>query len=756
MRRVRLGRVLGWRVAVAAATLAALSPAAALAAQAPTLARDPAFAPPVGVAAVDVAHGPMAADEAARAVAVSGSRIYTVGQAYADAVRGMDMAVVAQGPDGSLDPAFGDGGIELVANSGDDAATSVVVLPDGRLRVGGTAGGKAVIVGLDPDGRPDTAFGRVTIGSGTTAVEAMSLGSDGRLAVAGDAPSGAFVSVRDAASGGALTPVGSIPQASAVDVAMRPDGSPAVLLQRDGGARPQAVLAAFTAAGDRESGFGGSGTVALAPAASATAGGLVAAGTRLWATGGVGDGAAKSAFLARVEDDGSALELRRFQLAPGAPSAARGIDVTDGAAPAIVVSGAGGAGTPVWGAAAFQGLDGPLGSALMTTVAVPGDGAQSPDPALDAGDGFVALAGTLTSASGGVDARFGVAKLLVDRSCNLALSIATPSQVVLQDGGSAALSLGVVNLGWKACAGVVSVPAPYSLSRAGISGALPTGVVAPGASAVLDARLTRGGDPRPKDVLPVTVSAPGDVDPSDDTASVPVRMRYCDVELRAQRIPVLPDEGSRSVVVSVRNLGTTACRATEVTVGRGGRRSDPADPFTVRGGGSAAYGIDVRRYGGRPGRRLRIRLAVETSSRDARAANDTRTRRPRLVAVGDTAIRTASARMVSGVATRGHGASAAQVRVRRVDVAVRRLGGAGCTWLQDRAGRLASRRADPGHACDTIHWVQAQGTRRWTLGLARALPRGRYAVRSRAVIGWGLRESDFGRRDGNLRALRIR
>src|SRR6476659_6646683 len=101
----------------------------------------------------------------------------------------------------------------------------------------------------------------------------------------------------------------------------------------------------------------------------------------------------------------------------------------------------------------------------------------------------------------------------------------------------------------------------------------------------------------------------------------------------------MPTEGARRIPITVRNLGSTACRAITVGVGRGARRTDRDKPYTLRGGHSAADSIPIARHGGTVGRTLAARWRVATASNDLRASNDTVTRRPTLVRVGDTAIR---------------------------------------------------------------------------------------------------------------------
>ena len=398
----------------------------------------------------------------------------------------------------------------------------------------------------------------------------------------------------------------------------------------------------------------------------------------------------------------------------------------------------------MWAAAAFTGFDGTLASAPMGSVVDDRGETQDAAPAIAAGDGFAALGGQL----GG--SRFGLSKLLLDR-CDLAMSVPA-GQVTLAGRRPAAIGLQVVNEGTRACGGTISVPAPYAFAE----GPIAAGTIAPGATFRADATLGYGGTLKPKDKLAVTVDAPEDADLADNTASVPVAFRYCDLELRVASISAMPTEGARRIPISVRNLGTTACRAITIGVGRGARRTDRDAPYTLRGGHSAADSIPIVRHGGTVGRTLAARWHVATASNDLRASNDTVTRRPTLVRVGDTTIRDLSARTVAGVASRGKGhLTLRRLRVSRVDVAIRRLDVAGCRWVGGTSGALVSRAKRHG-ACTSEVWIRAKGTAQWRLTLARALGPGRYEVRSRATIRAGLQEARFGAADRNLRRITIR
>src|SRR5262245_10039015 len=67
-------------------------------------------------------------------------------------------------PSGGLDPGFGTGGKQTVAfdlgGSNRDTATGVVLQPDGKLVLAGTADNRDFAVArLNPDGTPDPTFG---------------------------------------------------------------------------------------------------------------------------------------------------------------------------------------------------------------------------------------------------------------------------------------------------------------------------------------------------------------------------------------------------------------------------------------------------------------------------------------------------------------------------------------------------------------------------------------------------------------------
>ncbi len=122
----------------------------------------------------------------ANAVAVQpDGRIVVAGFATRAGIDG-DFAVVRYNPDGTLDPSFGTGGVVTtdLGTRGDDAR-AVVIQPDGRIVVAGSAGEDIALARYLPNGTLDVAFGH----GGSTITD---LGSD------------------DVANGVALTPAGEI------------------------------------------------------------------------------------------------------------------------------------------------------------------------------------------------------------------------------------------------------------------------------------------------------------------------------------------------------------------------------------------------------------------------------------------------------------------------------------------------------------------------------------------------------------------
>lgn len=766
----------------------------------PSLSIDTAFAPSSGVARD---NSPTATRDDAYDVALDGNRIYTLGES------GGDVAIYARRTDGTFDSGFSeDGRLVLPISSGTrrDIGVAIVVLPDHRLRVlastnvdtSSTTNTDVAIIGLNADGTPDLGFGAadgsadgrvVFLTSSPEVPTRMAIDPAGRLAVSGYVT----VSNRDdtfvlllAADGSPVTGFGTngrkvidrglsggvTKSDRAVDVAFRPGGGLVALLQvathSDGVSALAAVLHAFTETGADDTGFSDDGDLVLAVGEPNTVpGALRVHAGRLWVAGSTRVGADTDAFLARVDADGSGLESRRFDMRAGriaqdqaVVSRAFDLDVVPGTPSTLVVVGSVELDKPYWTAAAFNRIEGPLASAGYGDFLVLTAENAEPPMGVAAGAGWVAASATLRTTSGTIESAFGTVRLLVDaeKRCDLAIAVPEPLEVVFRDDRDAHLTARVTNEGTKACAGVISVPAPYGLRLGNLSAPLPTGTLLPGASYTTDAAtVTYAGARRRDDVLPVQVKSSADANSENDTTLVGVVFSYCDLRLDpVGPAGLAPDQGTRTFEFSLRNEGTAPCRGSRLGVGTGVSRRRSTDPFTLEGGRSATEEISAAPTGPRRvGRRVRMQFRASADA-DVETANDNAVLSPLIVGVGDTDARRpgSRARRVSGRARRGRGPIARRrLRVTRVHVAVRRLGGR-CRWLASKRGRL---RKGSGRRCNRPVWLRAEGIRRWSLALDSPLPRGSYLLYSRATIAaGGFREASFSARDRNRIRFRIR
>jgi hypothetical protein len=771
---------------VAVALLAFPAAAGAQAFSAPTLTPDLAFAPPTGIARGDFIAGTIT--DIAAAVAVDGDRIYTVGRTQGG-TGGSDIGIIARRADGALDTGFSDDGkliIALAPSTESDIGTSIAVLPDHRLRVvaatdvvpGSSESLDIAIVGLNPDGSPDLQFGGGTgkvifpAGPSSDVPARIVAGPDGRLAVVGSRSNGSrddlFVSLREADGspvsgfgtngvkfvdrGGTVGGVSMVDRG--VDVEFRPGGGllALVLVETNPSSAFDyvAALHAFDAAGNDDPSFSGDGDLVLGVGEPDTVpGGLLAYGGRYYVTGYTRAGADTNAFLARVEADGSGLDSRQFDMrgrvvGAGQPVVSRALDlaVVPGLPPTLVTAGSvdwvsdTGSTATDWAAAAFNGFEGPLASAGFGDVVLQAAG-QGGLLSVAAGAGWAAVAGTLIDAST-ADNSYGGARLLIDadKRCDLAVSVAAPAEIVFRGAAPAGLTATVTNHGTRACAGTLRAAAPYALD------AWDTGPLAPNASVTATALPVRySGARRAEDFMKVSVAAAGDSDTTNNDALVHLVFRYCDVRLHALGASgLIPDEGTRAFAVTLSNAGTSACR---VRLGR-------AAPYSLERGKSVEDRIRAAApRGARPGKRAAVVLRASAGD-DVEPQDNSVAVSPVVVGVGDTRIARWGARSISGTAARGRGAGlkAAQLRVRRVEVAVMRRAGKRCRWLT-ASGGFATR------SCTTPRWLRARGTTRWRLTLRRALPGGRYTIRSRATIGAGFPEASFSTRDRNQVTARI-
>lgn len=154
---------------------------------------DASFGSVGGAALLDVSGYP---DEAIGVALLPDGRIVAAG--HTATATGSDLFVWRLGTDGAPDPTFGMEGRVVVPLDGNDLATDLQLLPDGRIMVlANTTGGAApgpVIVRLRPDGAPDPTYGDMGVVRPYVGLNghlnAMELLPDGKLLVAGDIEDG--------------------------------------------------------------------------------------------------------------------------------------------------------------------------------------------------------------------------------------------------------------------------------------------------------------------------------------------------------------------------------------------------------------------------------------------------------------------------------------------------------------------------------------------------------------------------------------
>ena len=540
---------------------------------APSLTVDDRFAQPDGIAR-DALVGEDT--DIPSAVAVSGDRIYTVGEAR-NAAGDSNVGIVARRTDGTFATGFsGDGMLILpiAAGTGKDVGTDIVVLPDGRLRILASTDTDATattqidvaIVGLLADGSPDPAFPTriFPAGPGEDTPTRMVLGPGGRLAVTGAARNTSgredvFVSLRepdgspvagfgtggvrvlDAAGNALLNDRG-------VDVEFRPGGGLLVLAQVETNLADsindyQAVLRGFSeVTGADDAAFNGTGSLVLPAGQPDTVpGGLMVYQGRIWASGATKVGTDTDAFIARLNPDGSGVETRRYDMRGTAidsgqlvVSSGSDLDVVPGIVPTLIVTGSINYNSrPYWAAAAFNNLDGPLAAAGFGDFLLPTDEYGAIVGVAASPDGWAAIAGSLVDINASFDTSFGTARLLVDadKACDLALDVVAPLEMTMPASGVAPVALRVTNGGTKTCTGGLSVPAPYALEGGATAFELPPGAVATTAGL----RLRYNGPRRRDDQLTFRVSGAGDTNAENDVRSLRVLFSYCDVALEASR-----------------------------------------------------------------------------------------------------------------------------------------------------------------------------------------------------------------------------
>ena len=425
----------------------------------------------------------------------------------------------------------------------------------------------------------------------------------------------------------------------------------------------------------------------------------------------------------------------------------------------------------LWSAAAFNSFEGDLAQAGYGDLVIPTTEEFARLVDVAAGSGWLAATGPLISFNP-FATRFGTIRLLVDadcprlaprqadRRCDLGIDVPTPLELEFSGDRPAPVTIRVNNHGTMPCMGNISISQGYEMRLGGRAGPIATGVLLPGASYLTQgAQVVYGGPRRGSDVIDLRVSAAGDADERNNVHRLRAVFSYCDLRLRRIGVPGhVPNEGSRRFEFLLRNVGTAPCRRIRVSAVRGARSGGSTDPFTLGPGRSASEELAARVAGRlRLGRRVKMRFRARADE-DVNPGNDTVSISALLVGVGDTDARVPRGHVTGfeGRARPGRGpVKPRRLRVARVDIAVRRMGG-GCRWLASHAARFRDSRAARDGRCKPAVWLRAQGTRSWRYSLARALPPGLYVLYTRATIAAGLREASFSGRDGNQIAFTAR
>jgi uncharacterized delta-60 repeat protein len=145
-----------------------------------------------GIVTVSIYNGGGVVDSGAALALQSDGKIVMVGGGRNGNFGQMSFAAVRLLPNGSFDSSFGTGGIATVPIGTSAIATAVVIQPDGKIALAGTAvvsHNEFAAARLNPNGTLDTSFGTggTTTFSPTGGAWGMALQSDGKLVLAGQA-----------------------------------------------------------------------------------------------------------------------------------------------------------------------------------------------------------------------------------------------------------------------------------------------------------------------------------------------------------------------------------------------------------------------------------------------------------------------------------------------------------------------------------------------------------------------------------------
>jgi uncharacterized delta-60 repeat protein len=281
----------------------------------PTGALDPSFGSG-GIVQTSLGAG----DETAEAIALTPTgEIVVAGSARSGG--DADVLLLRYLPGGTPDPSFGTAGVVRIPVAGGAAALAIVIEPNGRIAIAGSAAGGLLLGHFLSDGRPDSGYGPaglvVTPVGGPAAANAIVRTGPDRFVVAGWVRVGAdadllLASYRsngrldtDFGSGGfVVTPLGAGDDVA--EALVRTLGGFVVAGWSEGSSAREVVLARYTADGGLDPGFGTAGVVRTAPGTDAQANALVTDDDdRLLVAGAVGTGPGNAMALFRYQADGS-------------------------------------------------------------------------------------------------------------------------------------------------------------------------------------------------------------------------------------------------------------------------------------------------------------------------------------------------------------------------------------------------------------------------------------------------------------------